>query len=201
MKKKEKSYLIILALTAFFLFLITSSSAQSTYFKGQYIYVTNHQDNNIYVIDTATNSITTIVEVGNHPIEVAVTPDGTKVYVINRNNVSVINTTTNTVITNISVERNPNGVTVSPDGTKVYVTINFFTGFEDPGNVSVIDTATNALTTTIKLNVIGTPKQIAIGPSISQKNSTSMPGTMTTLTSFSKNQCIFGQPINTHCHS
>jgi len=59
MKKKEKSYLIILVFIAFFLILISSSSAQSTYFKGQYIYVTNHQDNNVYVIDTATKLLQT----------------------------------------------------------------------------------------------------------------------------------------------
>ncbi len=37
--------------------------------------MSNHQDNNVYVIDTATNSITATVEVGNHPIGVAVTPE------------------------------------------------------------------------------------------------------------------------------
>ena len=38
-------------------------------------------DNTVSVIDTATNTVTATVPVGSYPIGVAVTPDGTKVYV------------------------------------------------------------------------------------------------------------------------
>ena len=54
----------------------------------------------------------------------AVTPDGSKVYVANRsdNTVSVIATATNTVIgPPITVGSVPFGVAVTPDGSKVYV--------------------------------------------------------------------------------
>jgi YVTN family beta-propeller protein len=58
------------------------------------------------------------------PFGVAVTPDGSKVYVTNllSNTVSVIATATNTVSATIAVGDHPEGVAVTPDGSKVYVT-------------------------------------------------------------------------------
>ena len=77
--------------------------------------------------------------VGSDPTGIAVTPDGTKVYVTNwgSTNVSVINTATNTVTATVDVGTTPIGVAVSPDGTKVYVTN------PSSNNVSVINTTTN----------------------------------------------------------
>jgi YVTN family beta-propeller protein len=71
---------------------------------------------------------------------VAVSPDGSKVYVVNEGSgsVSVIDTATNTVTT-IPVGQSPKGVAVTPDGSKVYV-VN-----EGSSSVSVIDTATNTV--------------------------------------------------------
>jgi YVTN family beta-propeller protein len=62
--------------------------------------------------------------VGNQPFGVAVTPDGSKVYVANEvsASVSVIDTATNTVVGTIPVGNFPIGVAVIPDGSKVYVT-------------------------------------------------------------------------------
>ena len=52
------------------------------------------------VISTATNTVIATIPVGSSPVGVAVTPDGSKVYVANDgdNTVSVISTATNTVI-------------------------------------------------------------------------------------------------------
>ena len=57
----------------------------------------------VSVIDTATNTVIATIPVGLDPIGVAVTPDGSKVYVANAgsNTVSVIDTATNTVIATI----------------------------------------------------------------------------------------------------
>jgi len=119
-EKEKKSYLIILALTALFLFLVISSSAQSAFFGEQYIYVANEADNTVSIIDTANNTVTATVIGLNGPSGVAVNPAGTRIYVTNWNDntVSVIGTTTNTVITNVSVGQHPEGVVVTPD--KVY---------------------------------------------------------------------------------
>src|SRR5262249_58644631 len=82
---------------------------------------------------------------------VAVTPDCSKVYVVNSNTntVSVIDTATNTVIGSpIPVQLDPRGVAVAPDGSKVYVGDEIaFVG----GTVSVIDTVTNAVSATIPI--------------------------------------------------
>jgi YVTN family beta-propeller protein len=77
--------------------------------------------------------------------DVAVKPDGSKVYVANQGNgtVSVIDAT-NTVVATIKVGLAPFGVAVTPDGSTVYVTnLN--------NAVSVIATATNAVSATISV--------------------------------------------------
>jgi YVTN family beta-propeller protein len=60
--------------------------------------------------------VTATVKVGNFPHGVAVTPDGTKVYVTNAGDstVSVIDTTTNTVTTTMHIGKRPVGVAVTP---------------------------------------------------------------------------------------
>ena len=54
--------------------------------------VTNTVSNTVSVIRTATKTVVKTIPVGTNPAGVAVTPDGTKVYVVNftSNNVSVI---------------------------------------------------------------------------------------------------------------
>ncbi|HET7504950.1 MAG TPA: beta-propeller fold lactonase family protein, partial [Kofleriaceae bacterium] len=96
--------------------------------------------------------------VGTEPKGVAVTPDGSKVYVINngRNTVSVIDTVSNAVVATIPVGNTPFGLAISPDGALVYV-INL-----RGNNISVIDTATNTVTTTIPVGRF--PASIAVTP-------------------------------------
>ena len=144
-------YPIALASTALVLFLILISSTalastvQSALPTGTYAYITNPTSNNVSVIDTATNTVTARVEVGQFPHGVAVAPDGKKVYVANSNssNVSVIDTATNKVTATVGVGQFPYGVAVTPDGTKIYVA-NF-----GSNNISVIDIATNKVTATV----------------------------------------------------
>ena len=86
------------------------------------------------------------MNVGKRPYGIAVSPDGSKVYVTNEysNTVSVIDTATNTVTATVPVESYPSGVAVSPDGTRVYVV-------NEGGTVSVIDTVTNTVTAIVEL--------------------------------------------------
>jgi YVTN family beta-propeller protein len=93
---------------------------------------------------------------------VAVTPDGSKVYVTNEGlpgTVSVIDTTTNMVTATIPVGLFPFGVALSPDGSKVYVTNQ---GVVGGNNVSVIDTTTNRVNASITL--VGNPFGVAVTP-------------------------------------
>ena len=88
-----------------------------------FLYVANMCDNTVSVIDTATNTVVGLpIPVGNGPFAVAVTPDGTKVYVANTTgNVSVIHTATKTLVKTVSLGGQPIAVAVTPDGAKVYV--------------------------------------------------------------------------------
>ncbi len=133
MIKKYKLYSIALVSSAMILMLVSITGA------APFAYIANSGNNNVSVIDTATNTVTATVNVGNYPSGAAVTPDETKVDVTNynSNDVSVINTTNHSAYASVNVGTHPFGVAVTPDRTKVYVT--------DYGNnnVSVINTATN----------------------------------------------------------
>jgi YVTN family beta-propeller protein len=92
--------------------------------------VANYGSNTVSIIDTLTNNVTSTVNVGMEPAEVAVTPDGTKVYVTNYwdNTVSVIDTVTNTVIDTVNVEERPIGVAVIQE-RKMHFCSWFFIGY------------------------------------------------------------------------
>ena len=83
------------------------------------------------------------VGVGQGPVGVAVTADGSTSYVVNRDSgtVSVIKVATNAVVATIAVGGKPRAVAVSPDGSKVYVTD------ELSPTMSVIRTVDNTVTT------------------------------------------------------
>ena len=121
-------------------------------------YITNLNDNTVSVIDTASNTVTATVPVGNVPNGVAVTPDGARVYVANifGNSVSVIDTATNIVTATVMVGPFPFGVAVTPDGGHVYV------GNQGDGTVSVIATASNTVAATVHVGV--GPTGLAVTP-------------------------------------
>ena len=119
---------------------------------GKTVYVTNQGDGTVSVINTATDTVIgSAIDVGcpiancgrkttNIPSGIAVTPDGSKVYVGNLGApgyASVIATASNTVTT-INTKKATTGVAVKPDGSKVYLgSLN--------GQVLAIDVATNSL--------------------------------------------------------
>jgi YVTN family beta-propeller protein len=72
---------------------------------GRRVYATNFYQQNVSVIDTATNTVIAAIPVSGTPYLVAVTPDGRKLYVTDYcdSTVSVISTVSNAVIATISV--------------------------------------------------------------------------------------------------
>ena len=104
------------------------------------------------------NTVVESLFVGDGTGAIAVTPDGSNVYVTNLNGdtVFVIRTTDNTVVNTISVGSNPWGVDVTPDGGYVYVTNN------RGGTVSVIRTTDNTVVNTISVG--GAPHGVAVTP-------------------------------------
>ncbi len=79
------------------------------------------------------------------PIKVAITPDGSLVYVTNlgSNNVSVIDAATNSVIATVPVGKLPYAIAVSLDGAQVYV------GNYGDSTISIISTASNTVVATV----------------------------------------------------
>src|SRR6266852_5319910 len=100
-------------------------------------YIVNTGSNSVSVIDTTSNTVVATVSVGGSPLEVAITPDGTRVYVTNGNDntVSVVDAASNTVVATVGVSGL--GVAITPDGTRAYVATS--------GPVLVVDTATNTV--------------------------------------------------------
>ena len=70
MISKHKLYSIALVSAAMILMMMNITGA------APFAYITNYGDNNVSVIDTATNKVTATVDVGNGSYGVAVTPDG-----------------------------------------------------------------------------------------------------------------------------
>jgi YVTN family beta-propeller protein len=125
---------------------------------SQTAYVTNRDGNSVSVINTETNTVTNTIGVGNQPMGVSVSSDGTKVYVSNitDSTVSVINTASNTVSATIHVGYGPWGLSVNNDGSKVYV------ANDGTNTVSVINTTADTIEATI---TVGTyPLGIAVNP-------------------------------------
>jgi YVTN family beta-propeller protein len=117
---------------------------------GYNAYVTDSRQNQVYVIDTATNAITATVPVGATPHGLAVLPDGSRVYVADHGSeaVSVIDSATNAVTTTIPVAGAPNFVTSAPDGKHVYVSN------DGTNQLDVIDTATNTVSATVQVGSV-----------------------------------------------
>ena len=108
---KKRNYAILTCIVLLGLMVLTAP-AQAEPFA----YITHLSSNNVLVIDTATNTVTATVPVGNVQNAVAVNPAGTRVYVTNINDstVSVIDTASNAVITTVALPSlsSPFGVAV-----------------------------------------------------------------------------------------
>ncbi|MGB8592065.1 MAG: beta-propeller fold lactonase family protein [Candidatus Acidiferrales bacterium] len=110
--------------------------------SGPYAYVSNQSGSSVSVIDTPTGYVVATIPIGvncddscPYPNGLAVTPDGTRVYVAaSDGKIYVIATSTNTVSKTINLtgglceECSPNpspiGVAITPDGSRAYVTDN-----------------------------------------------------------------------------
>ena len=86
------------------------------------VYVANHLDDNVIVIDNEDK--TTISDVGDGPAGMSISPDGAYVYVANMNDdtVSVIDTKNDKTVDTVRVGSEPWGVAVGAKGKYVYVT-------------------------------------------------------------------------------
>ncbi|MBB5803186.1 YVTN family beta-propeller protein [Saccharothrix ecbatanensis] len=111
--------------------------------NGAFAYATSAEDRRVTVIDTASRTVSGVIDVGARVGRIAFTPDSRTAYVTDhgdlntdKGSVLAIDTATRAV-TRISVLPliSPNAVAVTPDGKKAYVA--------GANYLSVIDTATN----------------------------------------------------------
>lgn len=115
--------------------------------KDVYLYAALYQRNEVQAVDTATNQVVATIPVGRDPLNLALAPNGKRVYVANSvdNTVSVIDTRTDTVIDTIAMPVHPAAIVVSPNSRRVYV----ITGSSGAGDVTVIDARKDTVLTTI----------------------------------------------------
>lgn len=106
----------------------------------------------LVVIDTATFTVLDVIAVGVSPNTIALSPDGSRIYVshFDTDSISVVDLTSRTVST-ITLPDSPLDVTVAPNGTHVYVTT--------CDSLAAIDTATNS----VEMIAVGSlPRQLQI---------------------------------------
>lgn len=112
----------------------------------------------IGVVDIAAGEVVNVVRAGTDPEQVAVSADGTRLYVANEDagEVSVVDIATGEILAGIPVGGEPEGVRISPDGSVVYVTS------EEENQVSAIDTAANEVVA--QFEVGARPRASAFSP-------------------------------------
>src|SRR5207302_808905 len=110
-------------------------------------------------------TVVATVPVGDGPIGVAVTPDGTRVYVanINSSTVSVIDTATNTVVATVTVGPDPLAVAVCLDGQRMDVA-NRGANVGGDNTVSVIGTSTNLVVATVPVGLASQTAAVGLYP-------------------------------------
>ena len=131
----------------------------------RYIFVANTgrpngtSDNRITAIETATHRVAATIEVGDGPLDLALSADGQLLYVTNSNekSISIIeveNLTERSRRIRVPAMNGPYGIAISPDGERLYVT-------DIGGNqVFVVHTARRA--TINRIDVISDPRSLVL---------------------------------------
>jgi YVTN family beta-propeller protein len=126
---------------------------------GTRAYVTLSGTGAVVAIDTASNTISTSYSMTVFPKNLAVTPNGAKVYAVayppSTNTVEVINTITGTV-NSVTIGANPWAVAITPNGQYAYITTT--------QGVDVLSTTTDTIVATIPIGTGCSSEGIAITP-------------------------------------
>lgn len=115
-------------------------------------------ENNVAIVDTEEQIITTKIPVGANPAHLVINPDGSRVYVQNYHGsgISVVNTATNSVMETIDLTQT-GYLAMSPDGNHLWAGRRFY-----DGQVSIIDTTTNIITASVPAGTY--PTGLAFSP-------------------------------------
>jgi YVTN family beta-propeller protein len=131
---------------------------------GDKVYVANHDDNTLSVIDATTLTVTQVISANiSNPCSMAYNPHNGYLYVTNRpdsgnGTVAVISPTTGLTVTNpIVVEEKPTGIVYNPNDGCIYVAMNYA-----PGSVLVISDTSVIDTVTDPYSSFNWPAHIAV---------------------------------------
>ncbi len=118
---------------------------------GKSLYVTEANEgstNSVVVISTSTGKITNTLPVGFFPEDIAISPDGSKVFAVNDNSsfLSVINTANQAVANSGTTGYGGDSIAYSADGQHLYTAVN--------GNLLEIDPSTLQVTRQLAVNGI-----------------------------------------------
>lgn len=116
------------------------------------VLATNFDAATVSFIDVPPNRVSATIPVGDGPIGITISADGSTAYVANFHSasVSVISTIERRVVDTMAVQGSANGVALNRDGSLLFVTDTF------TGTVAVIDTAERAL-----IHIVPAPPQPA----------------------------------------
>jgi YVTN family beta-propeller protein len=122
---------------------------------GTRAFVINQAGQAVRVIDLGTSTTVDSVRLTNDGFNLAVAPNGQRVYVTTGDGrVYVISTASNSIVDSMRVGTAANGLAFSPGGDRLYVSS------RDAGTVTVFNTQTNAPLDTIRTS--GMPQRLAI---------------------------------------
>lgn len=122
------------------------------------LYAVNWFDDQFYVIDTISHTVTADLTLGEDLWDLTIDPSATTLYIADRGQdaVHVFDIATLSSNITITVGADPWGIDITPDGRLVFV------ANEDSHDVSVIDTNLNVVTDTIFLAADADPRDIDI---------------------------------------
>ena len=125
---------------------------------GSQLWVAGNSSDQIHIVDTASNTLTKSITVGNKPERISFTPDGATAWVTNigttakKPSISIIDVAQLKVTKSINGGPLPFDVAFTPDGATAYVSNSLGQkGSLSPlGTVTVIDTASTTITKKIR---------------------------------------------------
>lgn len=131
--------------------------AIDAHIESRTLYVANADDGTVSVIDAISNTVRTLIAVGDDPGGVHVNPGLGRVYIANDggSSVSVVDISTHSLLTNIATSPRPQHLVFDNANHRAYLT------HFSPPRVSVIDTMSNIVIETIDFDD-GLPHGIAL---------------------------------------
>lgn len=141
--------------------IMTPSVAVAPDGRHAYLVYATSQDDHLLIVDTSTNQIVKDQFLSIHPAGVAVSPDGSKVYVAGCKLVCIngtlltLDATSASTITSLDLSAAPTGMVLSPDGRRAYIA----NGRD--ASVAVVDIPSTGVT---KISVSPQPAGIALDP-------------------------------------